>query len=175
MKQSLKFAVVLLLNFFLRLVPFRPANFEPIMGSMMPFAKRYGVLSAGLFSFISIVLFDSVTHFGIWTWETAITYAVVSMWAATFFKNRDTSRGNFVGFAIMGTLVFDAITGPILPTLLHHGNFLALTFAQIPFTMSHLAGNVVFAAVLSPIIMKYIVLNEFWDLPSLAELKQKTA
>jgi uncharacterized membrane protein len=175
MKQSLKFIVTLLLGFFLRLIPFRPANFEPIMGSMMPFAKRYGALTSGLFGFASIVLYDLVTKYGAWTWETAITYGLISVWAASFFQKRDANRGNFVAFALMGTLVYDFITGPLLPTLLHHGNFMALTIAQIPFTLSHLAGNLIFAAVVSPVLMKYVILNPYWDLPTLKATNQKTA
>jgi len=173
MKQSLKFTIAFITCFFLRLIPFRPANVEPIMGTMMPFAKKYGLITSVLFSFGSIMLYDAVTAFGTWTWSVAIVYALVSIGATFYFKNRDASRANFVIYAIIGTLVFDALTGPIIPSVFQHGNFWALTVAQVPFTLSHLAGNIIFAAVLSPLIMKYFVLNPYWDLPSLAELKQK--
>lgn len=144
------------------------------MGTMMPFSKRFGPLAGGLFAAGSMVLYDLVTSYGRWTWTTALVYGAVSVWAGYFFKNREASRGNFVGFAIMGTLVFDALTGPIIPSLFGDGNFTALTIAQIPFTLSHLAGNVLFAAILSPVIMKYLVLHPFWDFAPEAKTKPAT-
>ena len=29
--------------FVIRLLPFRPANFEPMLATLMPFGKRYGI------------------------------------------------------------------------------------------------------------------------------------
>ena len=69
-------------------------------------------------------------------------------------------------FPDFSTLAFDAITGPVIPALFFGGNFMALTVAQIPFTLYHLLGNVALAVALSPLIEKYVVANEAWELPA---------
>lgn len=173
LRHLLKYIVAISACFLVRLIPFRPANFEPLMGTMMPFSKRFGALAGAVLTFSSIVLYDLVTVYGSHTWTTASVYALVSIWAAYFFKNRSASRGNFVIFAILGTLVFDALTGPIVPSLIGHGQFWALTVAQVPFTVSHLAGNIIFAIVLSPIIQKYLVDSPFWEI-NLAKTKKES-
>jgi uncharacterized membrane protein len=174
-KHSLKFAIAFVLCLLLRLIPFRPANFEPIMGTMMPFAKRFGPLAGGIFAVISMVIYDLFTSYGAWTWYTAITYGVISVWAGYYFQNRTASRGNFLLFSLMGTLVFDALTGPIIPSLFFHGHFMALTIPQIPFTLSHLAGNTLFAVIVSPIVYKYLVQASFWELPVFETTKKQPA
>ncbi|KKP72550.1 MAG: hypothetical protein UR70_C0006G0001, partial [Candidatus Nomurabacteria bacterium GW2011_GWB1_35_20] len=43
----------------------------------MPLGRKYGAFIGFAFGFLSILLYDVITHFGTWTWITAITYGVI--------------------------------------------------------------------------------------------------
>ena len=158
LKFLLGWAAVFAFRFLL--LPFRPPNVEPVLATVMPFSKRYGILGSFLFAFLSIVLYDAVTSgWGSWTWITACTYGAVAIGSYFYFKNREATRFNFVTYGIMGTLVYDAITmmaGPVLG----HQSFAVALAGQIPFTALHLAGTIAFALTLSPIIYRWVVTNE---------------
>ena len=150
----------LLLVFLVRLVPFRPPNVEPLMATMMPFAKEFGPIWSMLFPALSIVLFDVMTSgLGIWTTITAATYGLLGIAAYVYFRSRAASVRNYVSFAIVATLVYDACTGLTIGPLVWHQPFLAALLGQIPFTIMHLAGNVLFAAVLSPVVHRFLTLD----------------
>jgi hypothetical protein len=137
----------------LRLLP-HPPNMEPIMGSMMPFAKRCGWLFSAIISFVSIFLYDVISGtLGLWSYATAITYALLGVAAGVYFKSIEGGVLHYVGFAIVGTLLYDIVTGVFLGPVLFGGMTYAEAFmGQIPFTLWHVLGNILLAATLSPAI-----------------------
>lgn len=170
-KNWLKYIIGFILCMLIRLIPSRPPNIEPILATQMPFSKAYGAISGFLFAFLSIVLFDLITmKIGLWTIITALTYGVLGLGAFSFFKNKKESRINYVYFAIVGTLFFDIITGVLAGPILFGQNFIQALTGQIPFTLSHLAGNMTFAFFLSPIIYQYIILNKKFETNQLINL-----
>lgn len=141
-----------------RLVPFRAPNVEPLLSVQMPFAKRYGLVFGFLFGFTSIFLYDLITgKVGIWTLFTALAYGCLGIGSSVYFKKHDATRKQFILFAIMGTLFYDAMTGLTIGPLFFHENFSLAFFGQIPFTAMHLLGNILFAAILSPAMYRFLV------------------
>jgi uncharacterized membrane protein len=169
-KNWLKFILGFITCLFIRLIPFRPPNIEPILATQMPFSKAYGAYAGFLFAFFSIVLFDLITQkLGIWTLLTAVAYGVLGLWAAFYFKNRKGGALDYALFAIYGTLFFDAVTGLSIGPLFFGQSFTEAFVGQIPFTAMHLLGNISFALTLSPIIHRYVIENSKLEiLPQLA-------
>lgn len=151
----------LLVAILIRLVPVRPPNIEPILATQMPFSKAYGALAGFLFGFFSIVLYDLMTHMlGIWSLLTASTYGVLGLMSAFYFKKFKAHALSYAGFAVIGTLFFDAVTGLSIGPLFFHQTFMSALVGQIPFTVMHLVGNVSFALLLSPAIYHYVIENK---------------
>lgn len=143
------------------LLPFRAPNVEPMLAALMPFSKRFGLFVSFTFPLIGIIAYDAVTSgIGVWTEVTALTYGLVGIASHIYFKNRDASRGNFIGFGIVATLFYDAVTGLTVGPLAFGQSFAAAAIGQIPFTLMHLLGTIVFAAVLSPALYAWVVENE---------------
>ncbi len=148
----------------LRLIPVRPPNIEPLLATQMPFSKAYGPLVGFSFAFLSIALFDIlVGKVGVWTLITAGAYGVLGLWSVSFFKKREMKRINYVKFAIIGTLFFDAVTGLTIGPLFFGQTFAQAFIGQIPFTILHLIGNTTFAFVFSPLIYTYVSANKVVD------------
>lgn len=163
-KNWFKFSLGFIACLLIRLIPFRPPNIEPILATQMPFSKKYGALAGFTFAFLSIVLFDLITgKIGVWTLLTAGTYGVLGLWAYYFFKNRAMKKMNYVKFAIIGTLFFDAVTGLSIGPLFFGQSFSEAFFGQIPFTAMHLLGNITFAIILSPLVYKFIIENKNFE------------
>lgn len=159
-----KIVLGFLLCLVFRLLPVRPPNIEPLLAAQMPFAKTYGPAVGFSFAFLSIVLFDVlVGKVGIWTLVTASAYGVLGVWSYSFFKKREMKRINYVKFAILGTLFFDAVTGLTVGPLVFNQSFMVTLVGQIPFTIMHLIGNVTFAFVFSPLIYTYLSSNKAVD------------
>jgi uncharacterized membrane protein len=159
----LKFAIGWSAVFLFRLIPFRPPNFEPMLATVMPFSKRYGLAGSFLFGFLGIVLFDAVTSgWGMWTAVTAVCYGLLGIAAHYFFKNRGTSVKNFLLFGIPGTIAYDAVTMMIGPVFSRQSFAVALA-GQIPFTLMHLLGTVTFSVLLSPLVYRWIVRNDAFE------------
>jgi energy-coupling factor transport system substrate-specific component len=157
-KFSFKFFLGLVLCLLVRLIPFRVPNVEPILATTMPFSKAYGAFAGFSFAVLSILLFDLITHtLGIQTFFTVLAYGALGWWSASYFRKREASASNFVRFAIIGTLFFDALTGLTIGPLLFHQSFLGSLALQIPFTVLHLIGNTTFAILLSPAIYKFLI------------------
>ncbi|MBP9749598.1 MAG: hypothetical protein KBD21_02615 [Candidatus Pacebacteria bacterium] len=158
--HALKYLIGLVIVFALRLFPFRPPNVEPVLATAMPFAKHFGAWGGFLFGSLSIVLFDAVTSgWGVWTLITALAYGVLGAGAHYFFKYRESTVRNYVVFAIFGTLFYDAVTGLTIGPLVWGQPFMVALVGQIPFTLMHLAGNTAFAALLSPVLYRWVVTN----------------
>jgi hypothetical protein len=159
LKLVLGFGAVFLFRFLL--LPIRAPNVEPLMATVMPFSKRFGALTSFLFAFLSIVAYDAVTSgWGVWTAAAALAYGFVALLSHRYFRNREASTGHFVGFGIVATLIYDALTGLTVGPIIWHQPLAAAFVGQIPFTLMHLAGTVTFALFLSPAIYRYVVANE---------------
>lgn len=160
-KQILLFGICMLL----RLIPFRPANAEPLMSTLMPFATKFGQVANLIWIVASIALYDFFTAgIGHWTWEAAFAYGLVSIAATVYFKKANPTRGNFVGFALVATLFFDILTGLVFTPLFSQISFSQAFAGQVPFTLAHLASNFLLAAFLSPVIQKWVVENKALEL-----------
>jgi uncharacterized membrane protein len=157
MIERIKILTVFIGCFFLRLIPVRAPNLEPIMASLMPLSRKYGMAVAFFFSFLSMVLYDFVTgHVGLWTWTTSITYGIIGVFSAIYFKKFKAKTSNFVIFAVVGTVFFDLVTGVLVAPLLGQ-SILNAALMQIPFTILHLAGNIGLAIMLSPLLNKWFL------------------
>ena len=169
---ALKFLLGWVIVFLFRLIPFRPPNFEPMLATIMPFSKKFGIFGSFIFGFLGIILFDAVTSgWGVWTWITAVAYGVLGIGARLFFKNREASVKNFLSFGIVGTIFYDAVTGLTLGPIFQGQSFMVALTGQIPFTLMHLLGTVVFATLLSPALYRWVVKSEKLELaviPSIA-------
>lgn len=154
MRNKIKIFIVFAGCFLFRLLPLRAPNVEPIMASIMPLSRKFGALVGFLFGFLSIFLYDLVTHFGSWTWIAAITYGIIGALSALYFAKAKSSILNFVTFAVCATIFYDLVTGVLFAPIFHESMIAALVL-QIPFTLLHLAGNIGFAVTLSPILNKW--------------------
>ncbi len=158
-EHMIKYIIGLVVVVLIRLIP-HPPNIEPIMATMMPFSKRWGWVSGMLFSLIAILGYDVLSGtLGSWSFVTSLTYAALGVAAGIYFKNRTSSARHYVLFAIVGTLFYDAVTGIGMGTLMWDMPFMVALLGQIPFTVNHLLGNIVFATVLSPALYRWVITN----------------
>jgi len=163
MKNKFKIFIIFIGCLLFRLIPLRAPNVEPIMASIMPLGRKYGAFIGFAFGFLSILLYDVMTHFGTWTWITAITYGVIGALSSFYFKKFKSSAFNFAVFAFFATIVFDLVTGVLFAPMFGQ-TFWSAFILQIPFTALHLAGNIGFALTLSPIINKWLTSEQFFAL-----------
>ena len=149
------------LIFLVRLLPFRPANFEPLLATLMPLSKRFGYLNGFLFGFFSIVLYDAVTSgIGMWTLATAGAYGLLGVGSYFYFKKRKATRKNFLLFGVVGTILYDILTGFSVGPLFFHQALSVAIVGQIPFTLMHLLGTIVFTLALSPALYRWFAKEE---------------
>lgn len=154
---SLKFFLAFVLCLLVRLIPFRAPNIEPILATTMPVSRIYGAWAGFSFAILSIFAYDAFTHtLGMQTFFTAIVYGILGWWAASYFNKKEGTVLNYVRFAIYGTLFYDAMTGLTVGPLFFHQSFLQSLSGQIPFTLLHLSGNIILAAVLSPAVYRML-------------------
>lgn len=166
----LKFALGWTAVFLFRLIPFRPPNFEPMLATVMPFSKRYGPFGSFAFGFFGIVLYDAVTSgWGTWTAVTALAYGLLGVGAHLYFKKKEPTAWNFVRFGVMGTLLYDAATGLTIGPLFNGQSFMVALTGQVPFTLMHLLGTIVFASLLSPVLYLWVVQNRSFEVSFLRE------
>ena len=161
MKNKFKIVIIFAGCLLFRLIPLRAPNVEPIMASVMPLGRKYGAFLGFFFGFFSIFSYDTLTHFGSWTWVAAITYGAIGAASSIYFKKFKTSIFNFAVYAFFATIVFDLVTGVLFAPMFGQTVFNALVM-QIPFTALHLAGNIGFAVTLSPLINKWITSPQFF-------------
>ncbi len=135
----------------------------------MPLSRKYGALAGFFFGFLSIVIYDSLTHFGAWTWVAGIAYGLIGMVSYFYFKRFQTSVLNFAVFAFFATIVYDLITGVLFAPMFGQTILNALVM-QIPFTALHLAGNIGFAVTLSPLINKWLASGQLFALKKSSSL-----
>lgn len=157
-KNYFKFTLILFLCLLTRLIPFRVPNVEPILAAVMPFSRAYGAFTGFSFAVLSILLYDVITGtLGIQTFFTAGAYGILGLWAASYFKKQKANKWSYVRFAVWGTLFYDAITGLTIGPIFFHQSFFQTFVGQIPFTMLHLTGNIIFASFLSPVIYNFVI------------------
>jgi uncharacterized membrane protein len=157
----LKYGIVFLGVLFVRLLPFRAPNVEPLLAAVMPLTKRFGAIEGAGFAALSIVLYDALTAgIGIWTLVTACAYGAVAVGAHVYFKQRSPSRGNFIRFSIVAVLLYDVVTGFTVGPLAFGQSLSAAIAGQVPFTILHLLGAVLFAAVVSPLLYRWLQESE---------------
>ncbi len=153
-----KYFVGLFVCLLVRLIPLRAPNVEPILATMMPFSKKFGMFMSISFAVLSIFLYDLLTNtIGIQTFFTLGAYGVLGLFSALYFKKREANVWNFVRFAVFGTLFFDIATGLTVGPIFFNQSFTSTLVGQIPFTILHLLGNITFAMVLSPAIYKFLI------------------
>ncbi len=132
---------------FLRVFP----NNDPIMGCMLPQARK-NAFQAAAFAFLAMLVFDFFTSgIGIWTYVTATTYALLALFFSFYFSKKKVHYSTYASASIVGVLIFDIITGPLMSSFLFNQSFLFTTLAQIPFTLSHLVSGVSYTLVLAPV------------------------
>ena len=172
MQNKFKIFIIFAGCLLFRLLPLRAPNVEPLMASIMPVGRKYGAFWAFLFGFGSIIIYDSLTHFGAWTWTVSLTYGFIGMASFFYFKRFKSGVLNFAIFSFFATIIFDLITGVLFAPMFGQ-NMLSALIMQIPFTALHLAGNIGFALTLSPLINKWLISKEFFTIKnhSLAEVK----
>lgn len=163
---GIKFLAGWITVFLIRLIPFRPPNVEPMLSVVMPFSKKYKLISSFMFGFLGIEIFDLILgRIGIWTAITALAYGLLGVGVYYFFKNRKSNTKNYVIFGVIGTILYDAVTGLIIGPLFFGQSFMVTLMGQIPFTINHLLGVIGFSIVLSPILHKWVVSNEVLEIP----------
>jgi len=140
----------------LRWVRLFPNN-DPIMAVMLPCAKR-GRAAAFAFPMVAMVLFDILSRkVGIWTAVTAGTYGLLGLgfsfvYSALGKRGRRIGPATFLVSGVVGVLVFDFITGPILSSAMFRMSFAQAFVGQIPFTLKHLASVSAYTIVVSPVL-----------------------
>jgi len=132
-------------------------NNDPIMAVMLPCAKR-GRAAAFAFPMVAMVLFDILSRkVGIWTAVTAGTYGLLGLgfsfvYSALGKRGRRIGPATFLVSGVVGVLVFDFITGPILSSTMFRMSFAQAFVGQIPFTLKHLASVSAYTIVVSPVL-----------------------
>lgn len=162
MNQGLKYVLGLSLVCLLRLLP-HPPNVEPITATLMPFAKRWGMLAGAVFGGAAVIIFDLLSGtLGIWSWASVGGFVFLGLGAGWYFKHPQFGGGrlDYVAFAIIGTILYDALTGLTVGPLFFDQPFTQALMGQIPFTLYHLAGNIVLAFVVSPLVEYFVVENK---------------
>lgn len=146
-------------------------NMSPLMATELTGSKAYGPVVAGAYGFFSMILLDIIVgRVGSWTIVTSITYGLIGVWGAYFLKNRSATSINFIKASIIGTLLFDIITGILMGPIMYSQPWSAAIIGQIPFTLRHLTSNIVFAGILSPWFYKKVMNNNKFEIHRLFRL-----
>ena len=157
-KNYFQFTFLLAVCLLVRFIPLRAPNVEPILATLMPISRVYGAFLAFSFAVLSILLYDVISGtLGVQTFFTVSSYGLLGLWSASYFRKRKGGPSDYVSFAIIGTLLFDALTGLTVGPLFFGQSFSASLIGQIPFTLLHLVGNIAFAVILSPAIYNFMV------------------
>ncbi|MCR4335025.1 MAG: hypothetical protein NUV57_00630 [archaeon] len=144
---------------FLRVFP----NSDPLMGFILPAAKNTEWWKAPLFAFASMVGFSYlINSVGPWTWVTATTYALIALGFHFFLKNKKSTLKLFISSGLIGVLIFDLITGPIMSSFLFNQSFLITTIMQVPFTIMHLIS----------VVFGIVIISPFYDAALMKEISQ---
>ena len=152
-KKAIKYLSSLVFCNFYRILRIFPNN-DPIMGCMLPFARRDKWWQTLLFPIVAIISFDFITrNIGIWTIGTTLTYSFVGLLFYLYFKNKkNVGLKTYAKSSVIGVLIFDFLTGPIMSSYLFKMPFIVATLGQIPFTIMHLTSAVTLTVILAPVL-----------------------
>ncbi len=136
------------------------SNISPLMATELAGSKAFGAWAGFWYGALSMIFIDLLMgKIGSWTIVTSLTYGAIGTLGSFLLKSRNPSAKNFIWVSVVGTLIFDLITGVLAGPILFGGSFLAAAIGQVPFTLRHLLGNIVFAGVLAPWFYKKIMIN----------------
>ncbi len=121
---------------------------------IFPFLKgRYaffaGALCYSLVDILPAVLLGAQS-IGLWTLTGALSWGIVAVLFAR--QKPDGSPFTFAKLGIGGTLLFDALTGPVASTFVWGMPFSDALLGQIPFTVKHLLGIAAVSLILAPLL-----------------------
>jgi hypothetical protein len=139
------------------------------MAVMLPYAKRGSRWMAITFPFLAMVVFDLLSaKAGVWTAVTAGTYGLLG-WAFSAVYPKLAASGRRIGpltyllSGVVGVLVFDFVTGPVMSSILFRLTFEQALYGQIPFTLRHLAGVSAYAVVVCPLLERILGWVARWE------------
>jgi len=121
---------------------------------LFPFFRgRYaffaGALCYSLVDILPAVLFGAQS-IGLWTLTGALAWGIV---AVLFSRQKpDGSPFTFAKLGLGGTLLFDALTGPVASTFIWGMPFSDALVGQVPFTVKHLFGIAAVSLILAPLL-----------------------
>ncbi len=125
-------------------------NIEPLYACSVLVGWKHTYVHTFLFSVLSITIFDFLTaRIGSWTIVTGILYGLLGAATVKFSQHNkkistENSRLlNLLGFTIIGTLMYDFLTGCVFGPLMFNQPFLEAVVGQIPFSVLHILGNLV--------------------------------
>jgi uncharacterized membrane protein len=158
-RNLMKYFLSLLVCVFVRLAP-RPPNIEPIMFTAMPLSKEFGKYAGFIYASFAIILLDTLQgRIGYWTVYTSFVYGLVGYASALWLSRQKTTKGkDYAVFAFFATIFYDMTTALIFGFQFGQG-LEATLVGQVPFTLYHLIGNLIFAYFLSPIVHKWVIAN----------------
>ncbi|MFA5763503.1 MAG: hypothetical protein WC915_01695 [archaeon] len=135
----------------LRLFRVFPNN-DPIMGFMLPQARK-SMFKAAIFAFSTMFIFDIITmKVGVWTIVTASTYALLAIGFSFFFKKIKIAKiSHYLSASVIGILLFDLITGPIMSSMMFSQTLMLTILGQIPFTFYHLVSGITWVVIIAPV------------------------
>jgi hypothetical protein len=121
---------------------------------LFPFFRgRYAFFAGALcYSLVDIVpaaLFGAQS-IGLWTLTGALSWGIVAVLFAR--QKPDGSPFTFATLGMGGTLLFDALTGPVASTFVWGMPFSDALVGQVPFTLKHLFGIAAVSLVLAPLL-----------------------
>jgi hypothetical protein len=128
-------------------------NSDPIIGFVVPAAKNEKWWKAPAFAFTTMAVFDYFTSgIGVWTIVTSTTYAAIALILHLEMKGKKSGLKLFASRGAIGILLFDAITGPGMSTIIFKQDFFTTTIMQIPFTIMHLISGIFAITIISPFL-----------------------
>ncbi|MFA6213751.1 MAG: hypothetical protein WC717_00550 [Candidatus Micrarchaeia archaeon] len=121
------------------------------------FRGRYAFFAgAACYSLVDIApaLLFGAQSIGLWTMTGALSWGLV---AYLFSRQRpDGKPFTFGKLGIGGTLLFDALTGPIASTFVWGIPFPDALLGQVPFTLKHLFGIAAVSLLLAPLLFPVV-------------------
>jgi hypothetical protein len=144
---------------------------------LFPFFKGRYAFAAGALAYslvdIAPALLFGAQSIGLWTLTGALSWGFVGYLFSC--QKPNGSPFTFAKLGIVGTLVFDALTGPIASTFIWGMPFSDALIGQLPFTAKHLLGIAAVSLVLAPLIFpsvnKVILRMEHFTLKPVAALR----
>lgn len=164
MQESNRFKLIvsLVIANLIRLLKIIPNN-DPVMSMALPFSRRSPAITSFLFPLITMASFDLVTNeLGPWTVVTSLTYGFLGLAFHYLLKERKKVEiGTYLGFGVVGVLVFDFVTGVVAtPFLFPPMTFEQALIGQIPFTLLHLITSSAFIVAVTPLLDKEVLANK---------------